>query len=431
MNKASHVSSVGRSPSRLNQRRFRAERRFRRLGLLGVVLALASVVFLLGTIFSSGYSAFWRLQFAVDIQFDPALMKITERPTAVELQEVHYLALFRKNLERAYPEVKKRSERRKLAQMFSESAPDVLRELVLADPTLVGETRRVWVLASSSADMIRKGNAPRDIEEKRRVLTDQQLAWLDQWEEEGLARNRFNTRFFTSGPSRSPELAGLAGAIVGSALTLLVTLIISFPVGVAAAVYLEEYAPKNRISEIIEVNINNLAAVPSIIFGLLGLAVLLNFFGLPRGTPLVGGIVLSLMTLPTIIIASRAALKAVPPSIRDGALAMGASPMQTVFHHVLPLAMPGMLTGTIIGLAQALGETAPLLMIGMFAFVADVPSGIVDQASSLPVQIYLWAESSERGYVELTAAGIMVILIFLVLMNLLAVFLRKKFERRW
>jgi len=211
----------------------------------------------------------------------------------------------------------------------------------------------------------------------------------------------------------------------------LVTLIISFPVGVAAAVYLEEYAPKNRISEIIEVNINNLAAVPSIIFGLLGLAVLLNFFGLPRGTPLVGGIVLSLMTLPTIIIASRAALKAVPPSIRDGALAMGASPMQTVFHHVLPLAMPGMLTGTIIGLAQALGETAPLLMIGMFAFVADVPSGIVDQASSLPVQIYLWAESSERGYVELTAAGIMVILIFLVLMNLLAVFLRKKFERRW
>ena len=201
--------------------------------------------------------------------------------------------------------------------------------------------------------------------------------------------------------------------------------------GVAAAVYLEEYAPKNRISEIIEVNINNLAAVPSIIFGLLGLAVLLNFFGLPRGTPLVGGIVLSLMTLPTIIIASRAALKAVPPSIRDGALAMGASPMQTVFHHVLPLAMPGMLTGTIIGLAQALGETAPLLMIGMFAFVADIPSGIVDQASSLPVQIYLWAESSERGYVELTAAGIMVILIFLVLMNLLAVFLRKKFERRW
>ena len=195
--------------------------------------------------------------------------------------------------------------------------------------------------------------------------------------------------------------------------------------------YLEEYAPKNRISDIIEVNINNLAAVPSIIFGLLGLAVLLNFFGLPRGTPLIGGIVLSLMTLPTIIIASRAALKAVPPSIRDGALAMGASPMQTMFHHVLPLAMPGMLTGTIIGLAQALGETAPLLMIGMFAFVADIPSGIVDQASSLPVQIYLWAESSERGYVELTAAGIMVILIFLVLMNLLAVFLRKKFERRW
>jgi phosphate transport system permease protein len=223
----------------------------------------------------------------------------------------------------------------------------------------------------------------------------------------------------------------LGGAIAGSALTLLVTLLISFPMGVAAAIYLEEYAPKNRVSEIIEVNINNLAAVPSIIFGLLGLAVLLNVFGLPRGTPLVGGMVLSLMTLPTIIIASRAALKAVPPSIRDGALAMGASPMQTIFHHVLPLAMPGILTGTIIGLAQALGETAPLLMIGMFAFVADTPSGILDQASSLPVQIYLWAESSERGYVELTAAAIMIILVFLVFMNLLAVFLRKKFERRW
>jgi phosphate transport system permease protein len=210
-----------------------------------------------------------------------------------------------------------------------------------------------------------------------------------------------------------------------------VTLLLSFPVGVAAAVYLEEYAPQNRLSEIIEVNINNLAAVPSIIFGLLGLAVVLNFFGLPRGTPLVGGIVLSLMTLPTIIIASRAALKAVPPSIRDGALAMGASPMQVMFHHVLPLAMPGMLTGTIIGLAQALGETAPLLMIGMFAFVADIPGSILDQASALPVQIYLWAESSERGYVELTAAAIMVILVFLVAMNLLAVLLRKKFERRW
>lgn len=431
MNRGFSRTTGGKPLSSLNIRRQRAERRFRRIGLFGVGLALASVLFLLGTIFSSGYSAFWRLHFAVDIDFDPVLMNVSSDPSLEELRDVNYLSLFRKNLERSYPEVKDRSERRKLAQMFSESVPDVLESLVISNPSLVGSKQRIWVLSSSSAEMIYKGAAPRDIEEKRRVLTDQQLTWLDQWQGENLTRTRFNFRFFTSGPSRSPELAGLGGAIVGSALTLLVTLLISFPMGVAAAIYLEEYAPKNRVSEIIEVNINNLAAVPSIIFGLLGLAVLLNVFGLPRGTPLVGGIVLSLMTLPTIIIASRAALKAVPPSIRDGALAMGASPMQTIFHHVLPLAMPGILTGSIIGLAQALGETAPLLMIGMFAFVADTPSGILDQASSLPVQIYLWAESSERGYVELTAAAIMIILVFLVFMNLLAVFLRKKFERRW
>ena len=287
------------------------------------------------------------------------------------------------------------------------------------------------VLASSSVDMIVKGQAPREIEEKRRVLNDFQLGLLDRWTAEGRRSSSFNHRFFTNGDSRSPELAGLGGAIAGSFWTLMVCLIISFPMGVAAAIYLEEYAPKNRLTEIIEVNINNLAAVPSIIFGLLGLAVILNFFGLPRSTPLVGGIVLSLMTLPTIIISCRASLKAVPPSIREGALAMGASKMQTILHHVLPLAMPGTLTGTIIGLAQALGETAPLLMIGMFAFVVDIPAGPYESATALPVQVYLWAESSERGYVELTAAGIMMILIFMAIMNSFAIILRKKFERRW
>ena len=279
--------------------------------------------------------------------------------------------------------------------------------------------------------MIVKGQAPREIEEKRRVLNDFQLGLLDRWTAEGRRSSSFNHRFFTNGDSRSPELAGLGGTIAGSFWTLMVCLILSFPMGVAAAIYLEEYAPKNRLTEIIEVNINNLAAVPSIIFGLLGLAVILNFFGLPRSTPLVGGIVLSLMTLPTIIIACRASLKAVPPSIREGALAMGASKMQTILHHVLPLAMPGTLTGTIIGLAQALGETAPLLMIGMFAFVVDIPAGPLESATALPVQVYLWAESSERGYVELTAAGIMMILIFMALMNSFAIILRKKFERRW
>ncbi len=315
--------------------------------------------------------------------------------------------------------------------MFSESAADDLREMVITNRSILGTTQKLKVLASSSVDMIVKGQAPREIEEKRRVLNDFQLGLLDRWTAEGRRSSSFNHRFFTNGDSRSPELAGLGGAIAGSFWTLMVCLILSFPMGVAAAIYLEEYAPKNRLTEIIEVNINNLAAVPSIIFGLLGLAVILNFFGLPRSTPLVGGIVLSLMTLPTIIIACRASLKAVPPSIREGALAMGASKMQTILHHVLPLAMPGTLTGTIIGLAQALGETAPLLMIGMFAFVVDIPAGPLESATALPVQVYLWAESSERGYVELTAAGIMMILIFMALMNSFAIILRKKFERRW
>jgi len=242
---------------------------------------------------------------------------------------------------------------------------------------------------------------------------------------------RVNRNFFTQGDSREPELAGIRGAAMGSLFTLIITLGLSFPIGVAAAVYLEEFAPRNRWTDLIEVNINNLAAVPSIIFGLLGLAIFINFFHVPRSVPVVGGLVLTLMTLPTIIISSRAAIKAVPPSIRDAAIGVGASPMQVVLHHVLPLAMPGMLTGAIIGMAQALGETAPLLMIGMVAFIVDVPGGFTDPATVLPVQIFLWADSPERAFVEKTSAAIMVLLAFLILMNTLAVVLRKRLERRW
>ena len=265
----------------------------------------------------------------------------------------------------------------------------------------------------------------------QRRLKDKQLAWIDQLSAEGKIKKNFNTTFFTSGDSREPELAGIRGALVGSFLMLVVTLALAFPIGVAAAIYLEEFAPRNRWTDIIEVNINNLAAVPSIIFGLLGLAVFINWFGLPRSASLVGGLVLSLMTLPVIIIASRAALKSVPPSIREAALGVGASRMQTVFHHVVPLAMPGMLTGTIIGMAQALGESAPLLMIGMVAFIVDIPGGITDPATVVPVQIYLWADSPERAFVERTSAAIMILLAFLILMNGTAVLLRRKFERRW
>jgi len=278
-------------------------------------------------------------------------------------------------------------------------------------------------------DMVVKGHISRENAIANRG--ERLVAWLEKLEGEERVGSRFNATFFTAGDSREPEQSGIGGAVAGSFYTLIVTLLLSFPIGVAAAVYLEEFAPRNRLTDLIEVNINNLAAVPSIVFGLLGLAMFINVFGMPRSAPLVGGLVLTLMTLPTIIIAARAALKSVPPSIREAALGVGASKMQTIMHHVLPLAMPGMLTGAIIGMAQALGETAPLLMIGMVAFIVDIPGGPLDPATVLPVQIYLWADSPERAFVERTSAAIMVLLAFLITMNALAVFLRKKFERRW
>jgi phosphate transport system permease protein len=279
--------------------------------------------------------------------------------------------------------------------------------------------------------MLIKGQMKASEAEENRRIKDNQLAWIDKLQKDGKLETRFNTTFFTSGDSREPELAGIWGAVKGSFYSLLITFLLSFPIGVAAAVYLEEFAPKNFWTDIIEVNINNLAAVPSIIFGLLGLAIFINFWGLPRSTPLVGGLVLTLMTLPVIIIAGRASLKSVPPSIREAALGVGASKMQMVTHHVLPLAMPGMLTGAIIGMARALGDTAPLLMIGMVAFIVDIPGGFTDSATALPVQIYLWADSSERAFTEKTSAAIIILLVFLICMNAAAVILRKKFETKW
>ncbi len=417
--------------NRLVRKRYAAERRFRFYGILAMTLGVGAVGFLIFTIFSSGYTAFSRTRLAVEVFLDTNRLGVTAQSSAEELRRVSYDSVLRQAWVESFPEVKARSDRRELLQLLSSGAGNEIRQAVLEDPELLGTTHTFNVLATSNVDQILKGNAPRDIEESRRLISDKQLAWVDQIQAEGRMSQTFNTGFFLNGDSRAAEIAGLGGALIGSLYALLVCFLLSFPVGVAAAMYLEEFAPKNRWTELIEVNINNLAAVPSIVFGLLGLAVFLNFFGVPRGTPLAGGLVLSLMTLPTIIIACRASIKAVPPSIREAALGMGASPMQVMIHHVLPLALPGTLTGTIIGLAQALGETAPLLMIGMFAFVADIPGGPLQSASALPVQIYLWAESSERGYVELTAAGIMVILIFLIAMNSLAVILRKRFERRW
>jgi len=411
--------------------RYRAERRFRAYGIIAVSLAILFLALLLGSIISKGYTAFQQTFMKLEFTLEPEVVDPQGDGSEASLRAGNYLAVVRDSLYSLFPEVSGRSQRRALGSLVSSGAMYKLQRMVLEDPGLVGQTIELWVPADDDVDMFRKGRISKDVPESERRLTDEQIGWIEALAENGRLELKFNTVLFTNGDSRDPELAGILGAMKGSFYMLLVTLALSFPIGIAAAVYLEEFAPKNRWTDLIEVNINNLAAVPSIVFGLLGLAVFLNFFELPRSAPLVGGLVLSLMTLPTIIIASRAALKAVPPSIREAALGMGASKMQTTFHHVVPLALPGMLTGTIIGMAQALGETAPLLMIGMVAFIVDVPQGFTDSATALPVQIYLWADSPERAFVERTSAAIMVLLGFLLLMNLLAVFLRRRFERRW
>ena len=327
--------------------------------------------------------------------------------------------------------MRSRGDRRQLNKLVSIGAGYQMRDMVQANPDLLGTAQTIWVPASSTVDMLVKGNIDASVEESRRPISDLQIGWVRQLEQAGRLETRFNSALFSNGDSRDPELAGIKGALMGSFYMLIVTVLLAFPIGVAAAIYLEEFAPKNRWSDLIEVNINNLAAVPSIVFGLLGLAVFINWMSIPRSAPLVGGLVLSLLTLPVIIIASRAAIKAVPPSIREAALGLGASKMQVVFHHVMPLALPGMLTGTIIGMSRALGESAPLLMIGMVAFIVDVPAGFSDPATALPVQIYLWADSPERAFAERTSAAIIVLLGFLLIMNLTAVIIRKRMERKW
>ncbi len=320
---------------------------------------------------------------------------------------------------------------RDLGRFYSDGVRIQLRKMVMDTPSLIGTTQTVPVLAGADIDSAFKGQIDLSVPETSRKVSDRQVGWMKMLSEEGVMKEAFNTGLFTFGASSRPETSGLGVALVGSLYMMLIVLGLSLPIGVAASIYLEEFAKKNRFTDMIEVNINNLAAVPSIVFGLLGLAVFINFFGLPRSASLVGGLVLTLMTLPTIIIATRAALRAVPPSIRAAALGLGASKTQMVFHHVLPLAAPGILTGTIIGLAHALGETAPLLLIGMVAFVADVPSTPMDPATALPVQIYMWANEAERAFVERTSGAIIVLLLFLAVMNIAAIILRRRFERRW
>jgi phosphate transport system permease protein len=413
------------------RKRYWAERRFRSYGLAAVTAGMAFLIYLFAVIFSNGLGAFRQTQIQLAVFYDPAIVTPSGSATPDELAAADYQAVIRAALKAKFPEVSGRVETRQLTRLISGSAAFDLQKAVMSDPTLVGRTETRWLLASDAVDLLQKGHVDRGLPQDQRPLSDQQLAWTDRLAADGALALKFNTTFVTGGDSREPERAGIWGAVVGSFFTLLLTLLLSFPIGVATAIYLEEFAARNRWTDIIEVNINNLAAVPSIVFGLLGLAVFIGFFGLPRSAPLVGALVLTLLTLPTIIIASRAALKSVPPSIREAALGMGASKIQMVAHHVLPLAMPGMLTGTIIGMARALGESAPLLMIGMVAFIVDVPQGITDAATALPVQVFLWSDSPERGFVEKTSGAIIVLLAFLVVMNTAAVILRKRFERRW
>jgi len=419
------------SQARQLRRRYAAERRFRLYGLAAIVVALVALLVLLGSMVGRGYGAFSQSFAALEIHLDPEVIDPEGSRDSEVLLRADYGKLVRDALLARFPEASGRRDRRALTSLISTGAVDELRRLVLDDPERLGTTTALWAPLSDDADSFFKGRVDTTTAENTRRLTDKQIAWLQEFDAEGKVERRFNVRFFTSGDSREPELAGIWGATVGSFLTLIVTLVTAFPLGVATAVYLEEFAPKNRWTQVIEVNINNLAAVPSIVFGLLGLAVFLNVMELPRSAPLVGGLVLALMTLPTLIIAGRSALLAVPPSIREAALGVGASKVQMVTHHVLPLAMPGILTGTIIGMARALGETAPLLMIGMVAFIVDIPRGLNDPATALPVQIFLWADSPERAFVEKTAAATLVLLGFLIAMNGLAVVLRKRFEKRW
>lgn len=515
------ATSAARPPGSAAERRikarYRAEARFKAAGIAAIAVALLFLALLLLNILMKGLPAFFSNRLTLDVAVPAGLVSTTPL-TEQAIRGADWRKVLQDSVRGLFPEVTDRKAKKRLGQLVSSGAEDLLRARALEDPTIIGTTVRlpmplsdhvdsylknsanlidrqsgsaslpiaqqgdtvqipvtpevtrafgerteldrsspsVLVFAGDSVIKLAKlegaiatGVALRPVSagapaaagawtvmtiatpESRRDVTDLEIAWIEKLSNAGSIRRSFNWRFLTAGDSREPEQAGIRGALIGSLLTMLVTLALCLPIGVAAAVYLEEFAPKNRLTDLIEVNINNLAAVPSIVFGLLGLAVFLNVFGLPRSAPIVGGLVLSLLVLPTIIIASRAALGAVPPSIREAALGVGASHQQAVFHHVLPLALPGILTGTILGIARALGETAPLLMIGMVAFIIEVPKGFTSPATVLPVQIYLWSDLPEAAFQSKTAAAIIVLLVVLLAMNAVAIYLRRKFERKW
>ena len=412
-------------------KRKREEALFRFYGLVGIISAILFLIIILYSVISQGQKAFFTTFIKVDVYFDSEIIDPENKRNNEDIQFADFGTIISESLKRKFPHISDKSDVRELASFISTSEADNLAEFIVKNKNYIGESKIMWLLASSTIDVIVKNPEMEKLIEEDRLISDKQLDWLNQIKSNNELKRELNKNFFTKADSTEPEQAGIWGSLVGSFLTLIITLILSFPVAVAAGVFLEELAPKNKFTEFLEVNINNLAAVPSIIFGLLGLAIFLNIMHLPRSAPIVGGMVLALMTLPTIIIATRSSLKSVPPSIREAAIGLGATKFQSVIDHVLPLAIPGIMTGTIIGMSRALGESAPLLMIGMVAFIVDAPSSFLDSSTALPVQIYLWKSTAARGFVELTAAGVIVLLAFLILMNGLAVFLRQKFEKKW
>ena len=421
------------------EKRYRKEKRFIFLGRVAVSLTIIFLVVLLGSIILRGISGFYTTNITIKTSLSQKIIDPTEKKNTKEIYKANWRKISKQSIYTILDDYNKntnieknsRKERRAFLKLFSRSSEFYIRDYTLKNLNDIGTVVNITIPASSLVDQYLKGKIDISVDEGNRPISDMQVSWINFMLENKMIKREFNINFFSSGDSRNSEEAGILGAIVGSFLALVVTIIASFPLGVMSAIYLEEFAPKNRITNLIEVNINNLAAVPSIVFGLLGLAIFLNFFGLPRSSPLAGGLVLALMTLPTIIISSRVAIKSVPPSIREAAMGLGASKMQSVFHHVIPLAVPGILTGTIIGMARALGETAPLLMMGMVAFIVDVPQGVTDPSTVLPAQIFLWSDQPERGFEEKTAAATIVLLGFLLTMNAFAVFLRYKYERKW
>jgi phosphate transport system permease protein len=416
---------------RLRKRRAR-EMRLKFYGIVSICIALMMLVTLMSSIALNGYTAMQQAYIPLKIMVSSE--KLLNSDGEVDAQKAllfNWDSKVKKAFRANFSEVTSRSDKKELNRLISSNSVYDVKQFFIKNVDSLNNERVIWITASDDVDQYLKGRFNTDIPEEDRRLTDKQLKWIDGMRSDGLVKLKFNKNFFTSADSREPESSGILGAVVGSALTMFVTVLFALPLAVMASIYLEYFAKPGRVTDFIEININNLAAVPSIVFGLLGLALFLSFFGLPRSIPLVGGMVLALMTIPTVIIATRASIRAVPPSIKDAALGLGASNMQAAFHHVVPLAMPGILTGTIIGIAQALGETAPLLMIGMVAFIIDVPSGFTSPATALPVQIFMWADSAERAFYERSSLAIMFLVVFLILINLTAVILRRKFEKKW